>query len=339
MTRILLSTRKTLEEQATERFDAAKKAKRKLTGVNATIERYTQETEAGATTSIADSALRNAVNASNASNVAVSPSSSQPRTRAWYERFRWSTTRNGFLLVGGRDAGTNEVLLKRHLETNDRVFHTAAPGSPFVLLKQTSVSPNSTTQNSSPEKVPNSNPERMKDNSSLHSPAASLTDEDLEDAATFCAAYSKLWKAGAAHGEAFWVLPEQVSKSANSGEYVGRGSFIIRGERNTLRVSITIAIGTVNGIPASGAPAALARFSPLYALLAPGDEKTSETARKVLKKLPGTPDDYVLLVPPGGARLLGWRRAVYATAPSLIASSTTVSQRERLKVASPEEKS
>lgn len=262
MTRIILSTRKTLEEQASARFDAAKKAKRKLDGITATITRFERE--------LPQTQERVAYSA--------------PRVKAWYERFRWSYTTSGVLLIGGRDAGTNEVIIKKHLEDRDIVFHTELPSSPFVLLK----------------------PEAHQQ----------LTNTDKEEAAQFCAVYSRLWKAGAAVGDVFWVFPGQVSKTANTGEFVGRGSFMIRGEKHFLRPNVTIAIGIIDGAPTSGVAELFAKRPGVYVLLAPGDEKSSDTARKLLKKLPGIADQYVQVIPPGGTRLLGWKRGAGAD-PSL----------------------
>src|SRR5205807_1034391 len=56
----------------------------------------------------------------------------------------------------------------------------------------------------------------------------------LREACEFALAYSKAWSAGLASGSAYWVLPEQVSKQAESGEFLPRGAFVIRGKRNYL---------------------------------------------------------------------------------------------------------
>src|SRR3989338_6650919 len=53
------------------------------------------------------------------------------REKKWYEKFRWFISSEGFLCIGGRDATSNEIIIKKHTEKNDIVFHTEAPGSPF----------------------------------------------------------------------------------------------------------------------------------------------------------------------------------------------------------------
>jgi hypothetical protein len=250
--KITLTTRKTLQAQAAERFEAAKKAKRKLDGARATIARFEKELP-----QVAAKAARIA------------------RARAWYEKFRWSRSRDGILLVGGRDAGTNEVLIKRHLEPTDYVVHTEAPGSPFVLVKEAANTP------------------------------PDVLERALADAGVLCAAYSSAWKRGAATTDVFWVLPDQVSKTANTGEFIGKGAFMVRGEKHFLQPPVRIALGLLDGIPACGVAEL---FSGTHALLAPGDEKSESLAKKLITKLGGTADEWVPLIPAGGAKLTGWKR-------------------------------
>lgn len=57
------------------------------------------------------------------------------RPRRWFEKFRWFHTSEGLLAIGGRDAGTNSLLVRRHLAAEDLVFHAEIPGSPFFVLK------------------------------------------------------------------------------------------------------------------------------------------------------------------------------------------------------------
>lgn len=49
-------------------------------------------------------------------------------------KFREYITKSGTRLLAGRDAQTNEDLIKQ-VEKNEDVFHTASPGSPFVNIK------------------------------------------------------------------------------------------------------------------------------------------------------------------------------------------------------------
>ena len=133
--------------------------------------------------------------------------------KEWYEKFRFTKTSNQFLVVIGKDAGTNEVLIKKHMEENDIVMHTEAPGSPFGLIK------------SGKEKV---------------------SKQDIEEAAQFLTCFSSQWKKGFGTADAFWVLPEQVTKKAQSGEYMSKGSFMIYGKKNIIKnINLQICLGII----------------------------------------------------------------------------------------------
>ena len=54
------------------------------------------------------------------------------KKREWYEKFHWFFSSEGFLCVGGKDATSNEVIIKKHLEKNDLVLHTDMAGSPLL---------------------------------------------------------------------------------------------------------------------------------------------------------------------------------------------------------------
>ena len=124
------------------------------------------------------------------------------KKKEWYEKFRFTFTTSGFLCVLGKDAGTNEVLIKKHMEENDLVLHTEAPGSPFCLIKE------------------------GKDK---------ISKEEIEEAAQVVCSFSSQWKRGFGTADAFWVFPEQVTKKAVSGEYMNKGSFMIYGQKNILK--------------------------------------------------------------------------------------------------------
>ena len=49
-------------------------------------------------------------------------------------KFREFTTKNGTLILAGKNAKNNEELISQ-VQKNEEVFHTAAIGSPFVNIK------------------------------------------------------------------------------------------------------------------------------------------------------------------------------------------------------------
>jgi predicted ribosome quality control (RQC) complex YloA/Tae2 family protein len=136
---------------------------------------------------------------------------SQRAKKAWYEKFRWFISSEGFLTVGGKDAVTNEILIKKHTEPQDIVFHAEIIGAPFVTIK---------TQGKTP------------------------TDQAIKEAAQFAASYSRAWREMFSASDVYWVRPDQISKTPPPGQYVEKGSFIIQGTKNYVRsVPLRIAIG------------------------------------------------------------------------------------------------
>lgn len=132
--------------------------------------------------------------------------------KEWYEKnFRFTFTSSGFLFVCGNDAQSNEVLLKKYLGAQDIVFHTEEAGSPFGLLKD--------AKNKASE-------------------------EDLFEVAQFLACFSRQWKKGFGVADVFYVDPSQVSKQAQSGEYLAKGSFMVRGKKTFLKnIPLKICLG------------------------------------------------------------------------------------------------
>ncbi|WP_440953386.1 ribosome rescue protein RqcH [Methanococcoides sp. FTZ1] len=172
----------------------------------------------------------------------------------WYDRFRWFFSSDGFLIVGGRDADTNEELVKKYMEKRDIVFHTQAPGAPITIIK---------------------------------TEGKDVPETTLEEAARFVVSYSSVWKSGQFSGDCYWVKPEQVSKTPESGEYLKKGSFIIRGERNYYRdVPVGAAVGLELGAETRviGGPVSAIQNSGKYVVeIVPGKFNQNDIAKKVYR--------------------------------------------------------
>ncbi len=193
----------------------------------------------------------------------------------WFDAYRWTLSSEGFLILGGRDARTNDQLVKKHLKEGDRYAHADLHGAPSTVVKE-------------------------------GSKAGEVT---LREACEFALVYSKAWSAGVASGSAYWVLPEQVSKQAESGEYLPRGAFVIRGKRNYVHdLPVRIAVGEVEveghrkimGGPVS----ALAARSSKYLVLAPGKGDREAVARRLAGTFAVPIEEIVRTLPPGGVEIL-----------------------------------
>ena len=166
----------------------------------------------------------------------------------WFERYRWFVSSEGLLVVGGRDAATNDLLVRRYLRPKDRYVHADVHGAPSVIVKH-------------PE-----------------SGEIEPTQITMTEAGQFSVAFSKAWRAGLASASAFWVLPDQVSKTGASGEFVARGAWVIHGTKNVLSdLPTELGIGTVEvqgrTLWCAAPPSALrARGRPRF-LVSPGEER------------------------------------------------------------------
>lgn len=190
---------------------------------------------------------------------APSEEAPEPRRLAekrWYEKYRFFTSSEGFLVVGGKDATSNEALIKRYTEQEDIVIHADVSGSPFVVVKTQGKAPSEAT---------------------------------VVEAAQFAVSHSRAWREGISSVDAYWVKPSQVSKEAPSGEYLARGAFMIRGSRNYLhKVPLTLAIGAkIDGEPAiiMGPPTAVKAATQSYLEILPGEFPAKDLAPKIRARL------------------------------------------------------
>ena len=141
------------------------------------------------------------------------------QTEQWYEQFRWFHTSDDYLVIGGRNADQNEQLVKKYLDRGDLFFHAQAHGGPVTALKAT-------------------------DPSESYSPDIEIPERSKREAARFAVSYSSVWKDGKYTGDAYMVAHDQVSKTPESGEYLEKGGFAIRGDRTYFEgVAVGVAVG------------------------------------------------------------------------------------------------
>jgi predicted ribosome quality control (RQC) complex YloA/Tae2 family protein len=183
--------------------------------------------------------------------------------REWYEKFRWFISSEDILVIGGRDATSNEIIIKKHTMPDETVFHTESAGSPFVVIK------------------------------------GNATDKTIQEAAQFCASYSKAWKIGVSSTQVYSIKGEQVSKEAKSGEYIPKGGFMVYGERKYHNPRLELAIGNYEGRVMAGPVSAISKHCERYVVIVQGDEKASSMAKFIQKKIDCDLDEIIRAIPAG----------------------------------------
>ncbi|MBW2976439.1 DUF814 domain-containing protein [Candidatus Woesearchaeota archaeon] len=257
MARLVLDLKKSLEENASDYFDKAKKIKKKIKGAEEALQKSLKklkELEAKKEKLALQEEKKKVL---------------KERKKEWYEKFRWFISSEGFLVIGGRDATSNEIVIKKHTDSNDLVLHTDMAGSPFFVIK------------SDNKKIP---------------------EATIKEAADAVCTFSRTWKLGLQTSDVFYVSPEQVSKKTKAGEYMGKGAFMIYGKTNYIENKVNLAVGvTKEKAVMSGPVEAIKKNCEKYVALKQGNEKASGIAKKVSHKLGGNLDlDEIIRALPAG---------------------------------------
>jgi predicted ribosome quality control (RQC) complex YloA/Tae2 family protein len=248
-----------IDQNAGRYYDQVKKFKKKLAGAKAAMEREVHQAK-------------------------VRKVQYQRPKKRWFDRFRWFYTSDQVLVIGGRDAGQNEELIRKYLEGGDTFVHADVHGASVVVVK----------------------------GKTMH----------MDEVVRFAAAYSGAWKAGFASADVYAARPDQVSKTAESGEYLSRGSFVVRGERqwfNNVPLEVVIGLQKTPQTRILGGPgSAVRKLCDLFVVLRPGTFEPNDIAKKVVRALRErlSPADQKALkfalnteavaafVPPGGSDLV-----------------------------------
>ncbi|MHA1378720.1 MAG: ribosome rescue protein RqcH [Candidatus Helarchaeota archaeon] len=141
----------------------------------------------------------------------ISGTPMKKRPKKWYEKFHWLKSSDEFLILGGKDVKTNELLVKKHMNDNDIFIHANFPGAPAVIIQTEG------------KEVPK---------------------KSIIEGAQLAVSYSNAWKSGYSQADVFWVKGSQVTFTPPSGEYRKKGSFIIKGNKNNIKsIPVMIKIG------------------------------------------------------------------------------------------------
>ncbi len=222
--------------------------------------------------------------------------------RLWFERFKYAILSDNKLLVGGKDAKSNDGLVKKHLKADDMYLHADLHGAPSCALQsirgfEEDPTPLSTIP-------PGVRAYRLSDKMKEITP---ITDDLLEESAHMAICWSRAWQSGKGHGTVYAVKPGQVSKTAQTGEYIGKGAFIVRGQRKwfkDLDMKIGLGLASVNNIVMliAGTPETIKQKFSRYVILSHGLKK-KETVANQISKFTGLPTDDILPCLPGNLQI------------------------------------
>lgn len=120
----------------------------------------------------------------------------------WFEKFNWFISSENYLVISGRDAQQNEMIVKRYMSKGDLYIHADLHGASSTVIKN-------------------------------HKPEMPIPPLTLNQAGCFTVCQSQAWDSKIVTS-AWWVYPHQVNKTAPTGEYLTVGSFMIRGKKNFL---------------------------------------------------------------------------------------------------------
>ncbi len=127
-----------------------------------------------------------------------------------FTNYRWFVTSEGNLVLAGKDAQTNDSVVKKYMDEKDLYFHADIHGAPSVILK-------------------NKN---------------GIGEKSIMEAAQFAWCMSRAWNARFGNGAVYYVTKSQVSKTPETGEYLARGAWIIRGKKNYVtHLELELSIG------------------------------------------------------------------------------------------------
>ena len=261
-TKLIIDPKMPIPENAENYYEKAKKAKRKSKGALIAIENTKKQLEE--IKAKKDVAMENI----------STPKKRVKKNLKWYEKLRWFLSSDNILVVGGRDANSNENVVKKYLDPNDIYLHADIHGASSTAIKL--------------------NGEELNDNV-------------LKESGEFAASFSSAWSLGFTSQDVFWVHPDQVTKTPESGEFLPKGSFVIRGHRNYIRgarVKLGVGIVDYEGKRIMAGPIdALEAHCENFVVLKPGFTKKEAIAKKILNRINEddllTLDDIIRVLPSG----------------------------------------
>jgi len=269
--RVRIEFDQNVEKNAEMYYEKSKQAKKKIKGAKESLEKTKDEIEE----------LKQ-----NKSEIDLSEEykdvEKKKQSKKWYQKFRWFFSSANTLVIGGRDATTNDMIVKKYTESNEVLFHADVKGAPFITIKQ---------------------------------PRQEVNEQTMQEAATFGVANSSCWKQQMGSADIYAIKPEQAVKVPG----LPTGAFQIQGERNYFRnVPLELAVGVYvreeggerELLPMCGPVPAVEHNCQPYVTIRPAKEKKSACAKQIKRFFEQETDttfdlDRIMrALPPGGTEIV-----------------------------------
>jgi len=250
--KLTLDWRRSARENAEAHYSLSKELAKKAEGARKAIEETRKEMAA-------------AGKEKERADAEASAAPEMKRKKEWHEKYRWFHTSGGRLVVAGRDAKQNDLLVAKVMADDDLFFHADIQGAPATILQD----------------------------------GKRASAQEKREAAQFAASHSSAWKTGAAGVDVYAVEKSQLSKHAQGG-YVGSGGFAIAGEREWFRsTALGLAIGVDDGVVIAIPLVHPGAEKLLYSIF-PGAKEKGAAAKELSKAILAKADEIILALPSGG---------------------------------------
>ncbi|MEW5759854.1 MAG: ribosome rescue protein RqcH [Candidatus Thermoplasmatota archaeon] len=251
-TEIKLDLKKDAREIANEYYELGKKMKEKIKGAKLAIEEAKKE-----------------------SSIPIKKKKEEKKKIFWFEKYRWFISSDGNFVLCGKDAKTNEIVVKKHLKDKDRYVHADIHGAPSVVVKDKN----------------------------------GISERTLEESCIYAVSFSKAWVLKVGGVRAYWVESEQVSKRPPAGEFLPKGAFMIYGKKNYLEPKeLKVGIGEIfieDIKKVMCAPVqAIKTHCNRYIIISPGETKKTQFAKEVKKIFNVNIDEVMKILPPGDVSIV-----------------------------------
>lgn len=185
------------------------------------------------------------------------------RRKGWFVQFHYFFTSSRLLVLSGKDAKQNDLLGSKYVKPDDLFFHADIIGASATVIK---------TQGKTP------------------------SEQEEREAAQFAACYSRAWKQKYGAVDVYRVTGENISKHSH-GEYVGKGAFMILGERKWFKnTELKLKVGLEKGVLVA-LPFCAGRKLEGETVLAPGDTQKEQLAKQLAKKFRCREEELLKVIP------------------------------------------